>query len=255
VPKIVRNLIGLAGFFAIWEGVVKLGLVNEHSVPPPHVVAARLAELVVDTSFRKDVIATVLAWAIALPIAVGIAVPAGLLLGSIPGARVATKAVVEFLRPIPSVALIPAAIIAIGGGPSTKITLAVYASVWPIMFNTIYAIDEIDTLLVDTARSFGCGRIKVMARVALPSALPFVFTGIRLSAAIALIVVITVEYVAGALLGIGKFALAASEGSGRLDLVLAATVVAGAFGYLVNEGLERLGRYWFRWSTVVRGTS
>jgi NitT/TauT family transport system permease protein len=252
VPPLLRNLIGLAGFFAIWEGAVKLGLVAEHSLPPPNVVAARLVELVGDESFIRDVIATVLAWAIAMPIAIGIAVPAGLLLGSVPGLRVATRATVEFLRPIPSVALIPAAIIAIGGGPETKISLAVYASVWPILFNTVYAIDEIDPLLVDTARSFGTGRLRVMGRVALPHAAPFIFTGIRLSAAISLVVVITVEYLAGAVRGIGKFTLQATDGAGRMDLVLAGTVVAGAIGYLINEGLERLGRRWFKWSTVVR---
>jgi NitT/TauT family transport system permease protein len=252
VPPLLRNLIGLAGFFAIWEGAVKLGLVAEHSLPPPDVVAARLVELVGDESFVRDVIATVLAWAIAMPIAIGIAVPAGLLLGSIPGLRVATRAIVEFLRPIPSVALIPAGIISIGGGPETKIALAVYASVWPILFNTVYAIDEIDPLLVDTARSFGTGRMRVMGRVALPHAAPFIFTGIRLSAAIALVVVITVEYLAGAVRGIGKFTLQATDGAGRMDLVLAGTVVAGAIGYLINEGLERLGRRWFKWSTVAR---
>ena len=252
MPPPLRNLIGLAGFFAIWEAVVKLGVVAEHSLPPPHVVAARLVELLGDEPFLRDVVATVLAWAIAMPIAIGIAVPAGLLLGSIPGLRVATRAIVEFLRPIPSVALIPAAIIAIGGGPETKIALAVYASVWPILFNTIYAIDEIDPLLVDTARSFNLGRLRVMGRVALPYAAPFIFTGIRLSAAISLVVVITVEYLAGAVRGIGKFTLAATDGAGRMDLVLAGTVVAGAIGYLINEGLELLGRHWFRWSTVVR---
>lgn len=253
MPKIVRNLIGLAGFFGIWEVAVKLGLVSEHSLPPPHVVAARLGELIGDVTFQRDVIATVLAWVIAMPIAIGIAVPAGLLLGSIPGLRVATRAIVEFLRPIPSVALIPAALIAIGGGPETKIALAVYASVWPILFNTIYAIDEIDPLLVDTARSFRVSRLRVMGRVALPHAAPFIFTGIRLSAAISLVVVITVEYLAGGRRGIGNFTLAATDGAGRMDLVLAGTVVAGAVGFLINEGLEQLGKRWFRWSSVVGG--
>jgi NitT/TauT family transport system permease protein len=251
VPPLLRNLIGLAGFFAIWEGVVKLGLVAEHSLPPPDVVAARLVELAGDGSFQRDLVATVLAWAIAMPIAIGIAVPAGLLLGSVPGLRVATRAIVELLRPIPSVALIPAALIAIGAGPETKIAFAVYASVWPILFNTVYAIDEIDPLLVDTARSFRTGRLGVMGRVALPSAAPFIFTGIRLSAAISLIVVITVEYLGGGQIGIGNYSLQATEGSGRMDLVLAATVFAGAIGFLINGGLEWLGRRWFRWSTVV----
>jgi NitT/TauT family transport system permease protein len=251
VRPFIRNLIGLGGFFLIWEAAVKFGLVSAVTIPPPNVVFARLFELLGTQSFQRDIVATVLAWAIALIIAVAIAVPAGLLLGSVPGLRVATRAVVEFLRPIPSVALIPAALVSIGGGPETKITLAVYASVWPILFNTIYAIDEIDPLLVDTARSFGTGRARVLSSVALPHAAPFIFTGIRMSAAISLIVVISVEYMAGALRGIGKFSLEATDGAGRMDLVLAATIVAGAVGYVINEGLERLGRRLFRWSTMV----
>jgi NitT/TauT family transport system permease protein len=252
VRPIVRNLIGLGGFFAIWEAAPRLGLVAQTSIPPFSVVMSRLGQLLGDESFLRDVVATVLAWAIALIIAVAIAVPAGLLLGSIPGLRVATRAIVEFLRPIPSVALIPPALVLIGGGPTTKISLAVYASVWPILFNTSYALDEIDPLLVDTARSFGNGRLRIMGRVALPHAAPFIFTGIRMSAAIALIVVVSVEFIAGAVRGIGKFILEATDGAGRMDLVLAGTVVAGAVGYLINEGLERLGRRLFKWSTVVR---
>lgn len=249
---LVRSLIGLGGFFAFWELAARSGLVSETSIPPASVVLTRLAELLGDEAFLRDVIASVLAWAIALLIAIAIAVPAGLLLGSIPGLRVATRAIVEFLRPIPSVALIPAAIVMIGAGPETKITLAVYASVWPILFNTIYALDEIDPLLVDTARSFGAGRTRVMSSVALPHAAPFIFTGIRMSAAIALIVVISVEFLAGAVRGIGKFTLEANDGAGRMDLVLAGTIVAGLVGYLINEGLERLGRRWFIWSTVIK---
>jgi NitT/TauT family transport system permease protein len=251
VRPAVRNLIGLGGLFAIWEAAARSGLVSESSIPPPTVVLPRLVTLLGDEVFLRDIIATVLAWAIGLVVAIAIAVPAGLVLGSIPAVRVATRAIVEFLRPIPSVALIPAAIVAIGGGPEAKIWLAVYASIWPIMFNTIYALDEIDPLLVDTARSFGTGRTRVMSSVALPHAAPFIFTGIRMSAAICLIVVISVEYIAGAVRGIGKFSLAAYDGGGRMDLVLAATLVAGVIGYLINDGLERLGRRWFRWSTVV----
>jgi NitT/TauT family transport system permease protein len=248
---IVRNLIGLGGFFLIWELAARSGLVSTLSIPPPSVVLPRLVEMLGTEQFLRDIIATVLAWAIGLGIAIVIAVPAGLVLGSIPAVRVATRAIVEFLRPIPSVALIPAALVAIGGGPETKITLAVYASVWPILFNTIYALDEIDPLLVDTARSFGTSRARVMTSVALPHAAPFIFTGIRMSAAIALIVVISVEFIAGAVRGIGRFSLEAYEGAGRMDLVIAATLVAGVVGYLINEGLERLGRRWFSWSTVV----
>lgn len=247
---IVRNVAGLIAFLGLWEAAVRSGLVAERDVPPATVVLGRTVELLGQEDFLRDVVASVLAWAIALGVAIAIAVPAGLLLGSLSGVRVATRAIVEFLRPIPSVALIPLAIMVIGGGPESKIALAIYAAVWPILYNTIYAFDEIDPLLIDTARSCGAGRSGVLATVALPHAAPFVFTGIRMSGAVALIVVVSTEFIAGASSGIGSFILEAASGGGRMDLVLAGTVVAGVFGYVINEGLERLGKRLFRWQAA-----
>jgi NitT/TauT family transport system permease protein len=250
VTRILRNLAGLLGFLLIWEVAVRAGLVSAQFLPPPSVVLTTMVQLLGQESFQRDIIATVLAWAIALVISVAIAVPAGLLLGSIPALRTATRAIVEFLRPIPSVALIPLVILLVGGGPEAKITLAVYAAVWPILFNTIYALSEIDPVLTETAKSFGINRFRILGTVALPHAAPFVWTGIRMSAAIALILVISTEYVAGASRGIGNFTLEASEGGGRMDLVLAATVVAGIVGFVINEALERFGRRLFHWSDI-----
>jgi NitT/TauT family transport system permease protein len=250
VTRFLRNLAGLLGFFLIWEGAVRAGLVDMLFLPPPSIVLARTVELLGQPSFVRDVVATVLAWAIALLISIGIAVPAGLLLGSIPWLRDATRAIVEFLRPIPSVALIPLVLLLIGSGPEAKITLAVYAAVWPILFNTIYALGEIDPVLTETAKSYGTSKTRMLTSVALPHAAPFVFTGIRLSASIALILVVSTEFLAGASRGIGEFILEASGSSSRMDYVLAGTVVAGIIGYLINEGLERAGGRLFRWSTV-----
>lgn len=248
----IRNLIGLAGFFLIWEGVVRLDLIERVFLPTPTDVVARLVELLGQQTFLRDVIATVLAWLIALVIAVAVAVPGGLLLGSLHWLRTATRVLIEFLRPIPPVALIPLIIMIVGSGPEAKISLAFYASVWPILFNIIYALDEIDPLLVDTARSFGKSRLRVMATVALPHAAPFAFTGLRLSAAIALIVTVSTEYLAGSAVGVGAFIIDTASNVGAMDLVLAGTVVIGAIGYLINEGLERLGRRLFHWSDTTR---
>ena len=250
MTKFFRGLLGLLGFLLVWEGFSRSGLVAQQYFPPPSVVLARLAELLGTQSFLLDVIASVLAWAIALGISIAIAVPAGLLLGSVPAVRVATRAIIEFLRPIPSVALIPLAIALVGNGPDTKITLAVYAAVWPILFNTIYALDEIDPVMVDTARSFGLGRARVMFTVALPNSAPFVLTGIRMSAAVALILVVSTEFLAGGTSGLGSFVLDASSGAGRMDLVLAGTLVAGVIGYAINEALEQLHKRGLRWSSA-----
>lgn len=245
---LLRNLAGLLGFFLLWEVVVRAGLVNERHLPPPSEVLVRTFEVLGDETFLRDIIATVLAWAIAVGISTVIAVPAGLLLGSIPGLRDATRVIVEFLRPIPSVALIPLAILVVGSGWEAKVTLAVYAAVWPILFNTIYALAEIDPVLIDTAKACGTSKSRVLTSVALPHAAPFIFTGFRMSAWIALILVVSTEFVSSAEVGLGRFIVEASSGAGRMDLVLAGTVVAGVLGYLINDGLERMGKRAFRWS-------
>lgn len=252
MTRTLHGLIGLLGFLLLWEAFSRSGIVPQRYFPPPSTVLARCAELLGDRAFLLDFVATVLAWAISLSIAVAVAVPAGLLLGSARAVRAATRAVVEFLRPIPAVALIPLAVVLVGAGPGTKIALAVYASVWPILFNTIYAFDEIDPVMVDTARSFGLGRVRVMFTVAMPNAAPFVLTGIRMAAAVALILVVSTEFLAGSGTGLGSFVLEASTGAGRMDLVLAGTLVAGVVGYLSNEALDFVQRRWLRWANLDR---
>lgn len=240
----LRGLAGVVLLLLVWEVVVRAGFVPAVYLPPPSIVFPQLGAMLVDPDFQLAVVATVLSWAIALALAVGLAVPAGLVLAGVPWLRVASRTVVEFLRPIPAVALVPLLVVSIGGGPLTKIALAVFAGLWPILFNTIYAFDEIEPLQVDTARVY---RARVLTRVALPSVAPFVLTGVRLSAAIGLAVVISAEMLTGASGGIGQFILAAASGATRMDRVLAGVVVAGALGYVINAALERVQRRYFWW--------
>jgi len=170
VTKLLRGLAGLAGFLLLWEVVVQVDLVSKTFIPPPSVVLVTVGDLLGDADFIRDVIATMLAWLIAILIAIVAGVLAGLLLGSVPVLRTATAAIVEFLRPIPVTALVPLVLLVIGSGPDAKISLAVYASLWPIMFNTIYGMGEIDPVLMETARACGTSRFRILSSVALPSA-------------------------------------------------------------------------------------
>ncbi len=242
------SLIGLAGFFAVWEVASRTDLVPEYYLPPPSVVLPKLVSLLGDPEFVRAAVATFAATVLALVIATLVAVPAGLILGSVPPVRRAVMTLVEFLRPIPSVALIPLALLTFGTGPDTKVALAVYGAVWPILFNTMYALDEVDPLHVETARAFGSGRVAVLARVALPSAAPFVLTGVRLSFAIALGVVISTELFSGGTVGLGQVVQVASGGGLNMDTVLAGTVLAGLIGFGANAGLEWSHRKLFAWN-------
>jgi NitT/TauT family transport system permease protein len=245
--RTVRALVGVAVFLGLWEIAGRSRPAPPGLLPPPSVVLVRVVQLFGDRLFLIELRATMLAWLIVLVVATVAGTVIGLLLGSVPVLRAASQAVIEFLRPIPSVALIPLAAIVIGVNPGMKIALAIYAATWPVLFNTIYALGEVDPVQLETARAFGAGRLRTARAVALPSAAPFVLTGIRLSAAISLVVLVSVELTSAAVGGIGAFIFRSTLGDLRMDLVLAAVVVLGVIGYLANAVLEAVHRRWLSW--------
>ena len=126
-----------------------------------------------------------------------IGVPLGAALGSLPGVRVATRAVVEFLRPIPSVALILLVSLVLGPGLRMSVTLIVYGAIWPVLYNTMAGLDDVDSVAKETHRAFGFSRIDTVRMVSLPSAAPFIATGIRLASSVAIILDIGAGYITG----------------------------------------------------------
>src|SRR5262249_2209596 len=155
----------------------------------------------------KQVAATLDAWALGLALATLISVPIGIIIGTSKMAYEMSSPMIEFMRPIPSVALIPLAILLFGQGFLMKIILVTYAMTWPILFTAIYGVHDVDPVAVETARCFGLKRRNILWRISLPSAAPLIFTGIRISASIGLIVVIAAELLASTDSGIGSYIL------------------------------------------------
>src|SRR6516162_2032967 len=235
----VRGLIGVAAFLLIAEVLSVTGVINRSALPPISTVLGQAVLLLGNTQFLGDLTATIEAWMAGLAITVAVGVPAGLVLGSVPGVRSATRAVVEFLRPIPPVALIPLVALAVGPGLRMNLTLIVYAAIWPVLFNTIYGLDDVDPVARETLRAFGFGRLGVITLVDLPSASPFIATGIRLASSIAIILNISTGYLTGRISGngIGAFIAEANTGAGNAPLVLAAALWAGLLGLAANAVL------------------
>jgi len=179
-----RGLAGVVAFLCLAELLGRIGVISK-ALPLMSTVLGQAFGLLGNTQFLADAAATLGAWAAGLAITVAAGVPLGLILGSVPVVRSATRAIVEFLRPIPAVALIPLAALVLGPGQRMNITLVVYASIWPVLFNTIYGLDDVDPLAIQTLRAFGFGRLAVIRRVSLPAAAPFIATGIRVASSIA----------------------------------------------------------------------
>ena len=244
---------GLAALVVTSQLLAITGIVPREFLPPAGEVLDRAAHLAGNREFLVDLGATLRAWAIGVAIAVGIGATLGLLLGGIPALNTAIRPVMEFLRPIPSVALIPLVSLILGAGLATEATLIVYAATWPVLYNTMYGLLEVDPVPQETLRVFGFGRVAVMWHVRLPAAAPFMATGVRLAAVTALILAVSTEILAGFGDGLGVFIAQAQQAAEGTSDVLAGTVWSGALGLLINAVLERGERRLFGWHVSQSG--
>jgi NitT/TauT family transport system permease protein len=245
----LRGAAGIAGFLLLVEVAGLLGIISRSALPLVSAVLWRTVLLAGDGRFMADLGATVEAWAVGLAITVAAGVPLGVLLGSLPGVRVATQAVVEFLRPVPSVALILLVSLLLGPGLRLAATLIVYGAIWPVLYNTIAGIDDVDPVALETHRAFGFSRLQAVWMVSLPSAAPFIGTGIRLASSVALILDIATGYITGPINGpgIGAYISQESTGADNLTVILAATVWAGILGLVLDVLLTTVQRRLLRW--------
>lgn len=252
---LARGVAGLLALCVVAEIVSRSGIVSSTYLPPLSVVLLRVGQLLVDPGFLSAVGSTLFAWAVGLVICVVVSVTAGVLLGSSRRIYSASQAVIEFIRPVPSVALIPVAMLVLGNDAEMKIALIVFSTAWPVLFNTIYGMHDVDPVAKLTARSFGKGRATTLFAVSLPSAAPFIFTGIRIAASVALIVAVSAELLAGASNGIGRWMLDAGATGNRPDLVYAATIVSGLIGLAINGALVLVERRFLSWQPALRNVA
>ncbi|MFJ5959189.1 ABC transporter permease [Pseudarthrobacter oxydans] len=248
--KQLLGILGIIGFLATWELIPRLGLIDERFLPPASEV---IAALVVDfglTAFWVAVGETMKAWFLGLLMAVAAAVLLGFIIGSSEFLRKATNSTIEFLRPIPSVALIPLAVLLFGVKIESSLLLIVYASFWQVLIQVLYGVADVDMVANNTARTYGLGRMARIRYVVFPTALPYLMTGVRLAAAVALVLAITAELVIGSP-GLGReIALAQSGGaiSGMYALVLA----TGLIGVLINMLMRQIEKRILGWHSSIR---
>jgi NitT/TauT family transport system permease protein len=238
---------GILIFLIAAEFLTRLEFVPPIYLPRASTVLYRMFLLLQDPGFLRHVLATLEAWFVGLMLATLISVPLGALIGTSEPAYRMIAPVIEFMRPIPSVALIPLGILLWGQGFAMKIILVAYATTWPILFNTVYGVHDVDPIALETGRGFGLRPAAVLRRISLPSAAPFVFTGIRISASIGLIVVVGAELLASADSGIGSYILFVSANGGQMDSVLAGAAIAGLMGACINAVLAMIDRRLFGW--------
>jgi ABC-type nitrate/sulfonate/bicarbonate transport system permease component len=245
VPDRALPWLSVLGVLALFELLPRIGVLPSRHFPPISKTLSTLADQVTQSSFWDAVSNTVQGWALGLLIAAALAIPLGIVIGSSALAYRSLRAVIELLRPIPSVALIPLAVLIYGSGLKSSVLLASFAAFWQLIVQVLYGVQDVDPVATDTARSFGFSRAQRLLRVTLPSAVPYIATGLRLASVVSLILTVTAELVIGAP-GLGK-AIDLARSGGDVRLMYALILATGVLGVLLNTVFARGERRVLHW--------
>lgn len=235
---------GVAVAIALWEVVSLTGLVSAQALASVSATADAIGGHA--GALASAGAQTLEAWAVGL----AIAAVAGILLGTLVGrsriAEALTETLVRMMRPLPSLALIPIAILVAGLGLKMTAGLVAFTSFWPVFINTRYGVDQVDRLFLETARTLELRRFSLLQQVVLPAAAPLIASGLQVAVSLSLVVTVSVELVGGTG-GIGSYVLAAQQGNAVPDMY-AGIMVGGFLGWALNMGYAVLVRRLLPWA-------
>jgi len=229
----------------IWELVSKSGLISETDLPAASTTFQKLWSFMHTQAFWTAFFQTVRGWGLGLTVATVLAVPIGIFLGANDFAARAFRVPIEFLRPIPSAALIPVLFLTLGTTLKSEVFLAAFGAFWPLLIQTMYGVHDVDPLAVDTARAFGLGRYERLWRITLPGAVPYIATGLRIASTVSLILAFTAELFMG-VPGLGQKVNEASSYGLNEDLYAYALAV-GFLGVAIHLAMSAVERRALRW--------
>jgi NitT/TauT family transport system permease protein/sulfonate transport system permease protein len=171
----------------------------------------------------------------------------GLLMGRSRWVNAALDTLVELVRPIPIPAIVPPLILLLGIDTSMKVFIVAFATFFPVLVNTVSGVRAVEQTAVDVARTFQVPPGRTLTRVIVPASMPYILVGLRTSLALALIVTVVAEMIAGSE-GIGYY-LITMQFAMRAGEMYAAILLLALVGYVLNLGMLRVERrvlHWFQ---------
>jgi len=234
---------------ALWQ-YLATGPMAGGPLPPVTAVIVQLAGLLAGGAFWSALAETLVIALAGLTASVVAGVVLGVLIGSFDPVRYATLAVLEFLKPIPPIVILPLVVLIFG--PTTQMSgfLVFFGCVLPIIMQTTAGVQDTDPVALDTARSYGLGRAEILARVTLPSALPFIGTAIRVAAPAALVITVVAGLLGGGP-GLGRSIYQAQSG-GEYPTLYAYVLVLGLLGLAFQGASQLAERRLLHWHASYR---
>ncbi|MFE5561012.1 ABC transporter permease [Streptomyces sp. NPDC056544] len=235
----------LVALLALWETAPRLGLVDATFLPPVSEVATAWWDLLGNGQLGQHTRASLARSFGGFGIAVVIAVPLGLLIGWYRPVAALLGPLLEVFRNTAALALLPVFVLLLGIGETSKVSIVVYACLWPVLLNTISAVGNADPTLVRLARSMDLSTPRLFQKVILPSSVPAIFTGIRLAGAVSILVLVAAEMI-GAKAGLG-YLINASQYNFAIPQMYAGIITISAVGVAFNQLLVTIERRLSTW--------
>lgn len=231
-------------FFIAWHLFSLTDLAERAMMPGPIETLARLFTMLGTGEFWLALGQTLTSWGISLLLCLVIGIPVGLVIGRNRFVDNSTRILVDFLRTIPSLALLPLALLLLGASTAMVVAISFLAGVWPLLIQAIYAGRQVDPTLIQVSRSFRLKPIERLRFVLAPDVLAFTWPGIRLAVTATLLVTVGAELIGGAP-GIGSSIQNALTVNDQITM-FAWVVTAALYGLLIN-GLLVLVQRWLLW--------
>jgi ABC-type nitrate/sulfonate/bicarbonate transport system permease component len=237
--------LGIFSILLIWQTVSMLGIIDNYLLPAPLTIFQTGWELILDGTLWKETSASLYRIGMGFFFGCLIGVIVGLLLGFSKISEKIGMPIVNTLYPIPKIAILPIIMLWLGIGEVTKITVIAIGVFFPVVYNTFTGVSQTQRLLINVAVTFGASKRDLITKVIMPSSIPMVFSGMRIAAGYALLILVSAEMVA-ADYGIGAFILH------NADLLMTTKVMVGVtvlciMGIIINQGLAWIERKLIPW--------
>lgn len=232
---------------AIWQILSATGELSKDSFPSMSSTVRELGRQLSAGDLWSAVSQTLQGWAIGMLIGSGVAVLLGTALGYNRFVSRSVLPVIELLKTVPAIAILPLVIVVLGATQHMKIFLVAFGVAWPLTIQVLYGVRAVDPVVRDTARVLQLKGLRRFGTVTLPSAAPFLATGLRIAAATGLILAVIAELVGGTP-GLGLSILTAENaGPSELPAMYSFILVTGLLGVVLTGVFSLAERMVLHW--------
>lgn len=237
-------------FLILWQFAPNLGIINPIIIPVPTTILQKMIQLLLSGELITNIAISLGRILVGFFIALAVALPLGFLLGGwFKSFEDAVNPLLQVLGQANPFTLFPVFITLLGIGEISKISIIFWVCQWPVLFNTVTGIRNVDPALVKMARSMGIGKFQMFTKVLLPAAMPSVFTGIRMSAVFAFFMLIGAEMI-GASSGLGYMILQA-QATFQMPKMWVGIVTVAFLGILFNWVLLQIEKKFSGWKEEI----